>query len=97
MRAIKHGLRVGKQVAQLIPRNLEIGDYDDFFPSIVARTLGTMNERPNPNDPALPEDPAPIRDPEPGRGVPKPAPKKPKVTPLDENKNIEDGIEVNET
>jgi hypothetical protein len=56
-----------------------------------------MMERPNPNDPALPEDPAPIRDPEPGRAVPKPVPKTPKVTPLDEDKHIEDGIEVNET
>jgi hypothetical protein len=43
-------------------------------------------EQPNPvKDPAPSPDPAPIRDPN------------PKVTPLDEDENIKDGIEVNET
>lgn len=53
-----------------------------------------MIERPDPVDePELPEDPAPVRDPEP---APR-SPKAPKVTPLDEDKNIEDGIEIKET
>ena len=68
-----------------------------------------MIERPNPVDePELPEDSAPIRDPDPAPDFPKPPqadhatrPKSPannpKVTPLDEDKNIEEGIEVNET
>jgi hypothetical protein len=52
-----------------------------------------MIERPDPVDePELPEDPAPVRDPEPDPRAPKP-----KVTPLDEAKHIQDGIEVNET
>lgn len=43
-------------------------------------------ENPNPVDaPAPTPDPAPMRDPD------------PKVTPLDEDKKIEDGIEINET
>jgi hypothetical protein len=43
-------------------------------------------ERPDPvEDPEPTDDPAPMRDPD------------PKVTPLDEDKKIEDGIEVNET
>lgn len=43
-------------------------------------------EQPNPvNDPPPSPDPEPIHDPD------------PKVTPLDEDKHIEDGIEVNET
>jgi hypothetical protein len=42
-------------------------------------------ERPNPVDDSPPPDPAPIPDPD------------PKVTPLDEDKKIEDGIELNET
>jgi hypothetical protein len=59
-----------------------------------------MNERPKPDDEsALPEDPAPGSDPGPTPRVPRP--KTPannlKVTPLDEDKNIEKGIEVNET
>ena len=68
-----------------------------------------MIERPNPVDePELPEDSAPIRDPDPAPDFPKPPqadhatrPKSPannpKVTPLDEDKHIEGGIEVNET
>jgi hypothetical protein len=43
-------------------------------------------EKPNPVDePVRSPDPAPIHDPD------------PKVTPLDEDQNIKDGIEVNET
>jgi hypothetical protein len=43
-------------------------------------------EQPNPvDDPEPSPDPAPVRDPD------------PKVTPLDEDKHVEDGIEVNET
>lgn len=46
-------------------------------------------EQPNPNDPSpSPADPAPSPDPQ---------LKKPKVTPLDESKKIEEGIEVKET
>jgi hypothetical protein len=56
--------------------------------------LAGMNERPMPDDDSeLPIDPAPGGDTErkPGKT------EKPKVTPLDENKNIEDGIEIKET
>lgn len=43
-------------------------------------------ERPNPvDDPTPADEPVPMRD------------QDPKVTPLDEDKNIEDGIEINET
>jgi hypothetical protein len=68
-----------------------------------------MNERPHPDDEsALPEDPPPASDPEPTPRFPKQAPadhdgrperlaSNTKVTPLDEDKNIEGGIEVNET
>lgn len=60
-----------------------------------------MIERPRPADePALPEDPPPGSDPDPAPHFPKPPEagrQKPKVTPLDEDKNLEDGIEVNET
>jgi hypothetical protein len=42
-------------------------------------------EQPNPvNDPEPSPDPAPIRDPD------------PKVTPLDDDERVKDGIEVNE-
>ena len=66
-------------------------------------------ERPNPDDEsALPPDPAPGSDPDPTPRYPKPRQvnhdarpetlaDNTKVTPLDEDKNIEDGIEVNET
>ncbi len=68
-----------------------------------------MIERPNPDDEsALPEDPAPSNDPEPAPRFPKPAranhdvrpeafAHNPKVTPLDEDKHIEEGIEVKVT
>jgi hypothetical protein len=43
-------------------------------------------EQPNPlNDPPPSPDPAPVRDPD------------PKVTPLDEDEHIKDGIEIKET
>jgi hypothetical protein len=43
-------------------------------------------EQPNPlNDPPPSPDPAPVRDPD------------PKVTPLDEDEHLKDGIEINET
>jgi len=46
-------------------------------------------EQPNPADPSRPlPDPVPSPDPE---------LKKPKVTPLDEEKKIEEGIEIKET
>ncbi len=65
------------------------------------------NQRPD-DDAMLPEDPGPSSDPEPTPRFPKPSKKKhearpetladnTKVTPLDEDKNLEDGIEVNET
>jgi hypothetical protein len=48
-------------------------------------------ERPTADDDsALPPDPGSSSDPE-------PTPRHPKVTPLDEDKNIEDGIEIKET
>ena len=68
-----------------------------------------MNERRNPDDEsALPPDPPPSSDPEPKPRFPKaPRPNhdarpetlanNTKVTPLDEDKHLEDGIEVNET
>jgi hypothetical protein len=67
-----------------------------------------MNERPNAeDDSALPPDPAPSSDPEPTPRFPKRPQRnhdaRPetladnmKVTPLDEYKNLEDGIEVDE-
>jgi hypothetical protein len=67
-----------------------------------------MIERPNPDDEsALPPDPAPSSDPEPTPRFPKPSQGKHdarwetlannmQVTPLDEDKHIEDGIEVDE-
>jgi hypothetical protein len=43
-------------------------------------------EQPNPlNDPPPSPDPAPVRDPD------------PKVTPLDDDKRIKDGIDIEET
>ena len=66
-----------------------------------------MNERPE-NQSATPEDPPPSSDPEPTPRFPK-RPKgnhdaspetlagNVKVTPLDEDENLDDGIEVNET
>ena len=67
-----------------------------------------MNERPRPDDEELSEDPPPASDPEPTPRFPKRAPAdhdarperladNTKVTPLDEDKNIEGGIEVKET
>ncbi len=68
-----------------------------------------MNERPTRDDEsALPPDPPPSSDPEPKPRFPKgPRPNhdarpetlanNTKVTPLDEDKHLEDGIEVNET
>ena len=57
-----------------------------------------MNERPNTDDESsLPEDPAPSSDPEQTPRSAKPRASNLKVTPLDEDKNIEKGIEVNET
>ena len=67
-----------------------------------------MNQRPNPHDEsAVPEDPPPASDPEPAPRFPKRKrgqDARPetladdvKVTPLDEDKNIEGGIEVKET
>jgi hypothetical protein len=56
--------------------------------------LAGMNERPKPDDDSeLPMDPAPGADAarKPGKS------EKPKVTPLDENKHVEDGIEIKET
>ena len=51
-----------------------------------------MVERPNPDDEsAVPPDPAPGSDPKPTLA------KNVKVTPLDEDKHVEDGIEVHET
>ncbi len=55
-----------------------------------------MIEHPTSED-ALPEDPRPGSDPDPAPRFPKSPQQKPKVTPLDEDKNIEEGIEVNET
>lgn len=52
-------------------------------------------ERPYRNDDGLPPDPPPGSDPNPAPRYPKSP--DPKVTPLDEDKNLEDGIEVNET
>ena len=52
-------------------------------------------ERPNPDDPDFIPDPVPA-----GRTAPKPRdrpPGKPKVIPLDEDKNLEKGIEIKET
>jgi hypothetical protein len=68
-----------------------------------------MNERPSIDDePELPPDPAPSSDPEPTPRVPRPSKaghearpetlaNNTKVTPLDEDNHLEDGIEVNET
>jgi hypothetical protein len=68
-----------------------------------------MIERPNADDEtALPPDPAPSSDPEPTPRFPKPPRNRhdarpetladnTKVTPLDEDKHLEEGIEVNET
>jgi hypothetical protein len=66
-----------------------------------------MIERPDPVDePDMPEDPAPVRDPDPAPRAPqqsnpdarpKVPPGKPKVTPLDEEQHIKEGIEVKET
>jgi hypothetical protein len=59
-----------------------------------------MIERPNPDEEsALPDDPPPASDPDPTPRFPKQAPpaEKTKVVPLDEDENLEDGIEVNET
>ena len=56
-------------------------------------------ERPSNDDSALPPDPPPGSDPEPTPRFPRPETraKKAKVTPLDPDKHIEDGIEVKET
>ena len=54
-----------------------------------------MIERPNPDDPATPPDTTPGSDPE--RKPRDPKPTNPKVTPLDEDKKIEGGIEIKET
>jgi hypothetical protein len=57
-------------------------------------------ERPSPDDESvLPRKPASRSDPESTPRVPPPKTpaNKPKVTPLDEDKNIEDGIEIKET
>jgi hypothetical protein len=67
-----------------------------------------MNDSPNPIDePSQPEDPPPASDPAPEPNFPKTARKhdarpetlanNTQVTPLDPDKNAEDGIEVNET
>jgi hypothetical protein len=68
-----------------------------------------MTERPSPDDePELPPDPAPSSDPEPAPRFPKRSNRNhearpetladnTKVTPLDDDKHLEDGIEVNET
>jgi hypothetical protein len=67
-----------------------------------------MNEDPNPVDEPLPEDPTPGSDPEPEPHFPR-TPQKDhgvrperladntKVTPLDDDKHIEEGIDVKET
>ena len=67
-----------------------------------------MTERPSPDDePELPPDPPPASDPDPSPRYPMKAPRKhdarpetladnTKVTPLDEGKNLEHGIEVDE-
>jgi hypothetical protein len=67
-----------------------------------------MNERPDPDDEsAVPDDPVPASDPEPTPRHPKRSKRhhgarpetlanNTKVTPLDEDKNLEDGIEVEE-
>lgn len=53
-------------------------------------------ERPNPaDDPATPPDSQPSSPP--GRKAPDPRPKNPKVTPMDEGKHLEEGIEIKET
>jgi hypothetical protein len=52
-------------------------------------------ERPNPADPDVPTDPVPDDE-----DTPKPLerrPHAPQVTPLDEDKNLEKGIEIKET
>lgn len=56
-----------------------------------------MNENPNPmEEPTHPEDPEPVKDPDPASDTPAP-PRKAKVTPLDEQRHIKQGIEVDET
>jgi hypothetical protein len=56
-------------------------------------TLWRTMERPNPDD-----EPPPDSGPGDGERKPRdPKPQNPKVTPLDEDKHIEDGIEIKET
>ena len=50
-------------------------------------------EKPKPDDRDFPTDPAPPDEPDPNPQARKPA----KVTPLDEGKKVEEGIEIKET
>lgn len=59
-----------------------------------------MNERRRDDETVQPEDPGRSSEPEPTPGTLKPSHTsrdKPKVTPLDDDKNIEEGIEIKET
>jgi len=58
-----------------------------------------MNERPKPDDDdPLSDEPPPVSDPPPEPEFPKPLKaRRAIVTPLDEDKNLEGGIEVKET